>query len=257
MDKLIVGNWKMHFNPTEASVLVHRLDEKITENPKVGIVFCPPFIDLYPVSKEINKAKFKLGSQNIHYLDEGPFTGEISPSMLNGMVEFAIIGHSERRQYAHEDDKTISKKVAAAVRNDIRPVLCVGDTLLDREHGAATKVVTDQVSADLAHVTAEEVGDVVITYEPVWAISKGDGHGQTASPDDVKPMVAAIRQTVIELFGSEAAAGIKVLYGGSANPDNVRSFLELEGVDGLLVGGASLNYEEFSAMVKVAQELAG
>lgn len=257
MKKLIVGNWKMHFNPTEASVLVHRLDEKIKENSKVGIVFCPPFIDLYPVSKDLNKAKFQLGSQNIHYLDEGPFTGEISPQMLTGMVDFAIIGHSERRQYAHEDDRTISKKVAAAVRNDIRPILCVGDNLSDREHGAAIKVVTGQVEAGLAHVTAEEVKDVVIAYEPVWAISKGDGHGQFAKPDEVSPIVKAIRETVSELFGKEAGESILVLYGGSANPDNVRAYLEIDGVDGLLVGGASLNYEEFSKMVEVAQDLAG
>lgn len=255
-EKIIAGNWKMHFNPAEASMLVHHLDQKIKADPNVEVVFCPPFIDLYPVFKEINHDKFRLGSQNIHYLDEGPYTGEISPAMLKGLVDYAIIGHSERRQHAGETDKIIQKKVAAALRNSIRPILCVGETLADREHGAAQRVVVDQLTADLHLVTAEEMGDVVIAYEPVWAISSGDGKGQFAKPDEVAPQVAAIRHTVEELYGEEAGGQLKVLYGGSANPDNCKAYLEMSGIDGLLVGGASLNYEQFAAMVAKAQQVA-
>lgn len=254
--KIIAGNWKMHFNPAEASLLVHRLDDKIKADKNVEVVFCPPFIDLYPVFKEINHDKFKLGSQNIHYLDEGPYTGEISPTMLKGLVEYAIIGHSERRQHAGETDKVIQKKMAAALRNTIKPILCVGETLVEREHHAAKKVVTDQLTADLHLVTAEEMEDVVIAYEPVWAISSGDGKGKFATPDEVAPQIAAIRHTIEELYGEEVGQKIQVLYGGSANPDNCKAYLGMDGIDGLLVGGASLNYEQFAAMVSCAQEIA-
>lgn len=253
--KIIVGNWKMHFNPAEASQLVHRLDSKIDADPEVVVVFCPPFIDLYPMARDLNGDKFKLGSQNIHYLDEGPYTGEISPAMLKGLVDYAIVGHSERRRYAGEDDTIIAKKMAAALRNSIKPILCIGDTLLDREHGASRKVVIDQLTADLHNVTAEEMNDVVVAYEPVWAISSGDGKGHSAKPDEVAPMAKAIRETVGELYGTEAGENLKLLYGGSANPDDCRAYLTMDGIDGLLVGGASLNYEEFAAMVKVAQDL--
>jgi triosephosphate isomerase (TIM) len=253
MKKLIVGNWKMNFNPAEASLLVNRLDQKVEVDPNVTVVFCPPFIDLYPISKELNHKKFKLGSQNVHYLDHGPYTGEISPAMLKGLVDYAIVGHSERRQHAGEDDKLIAKKVAATVRHRITPILCVGDTLADHENGHAKKVVNDQVTADLSLLTSGEVAKVVIAYEPVWAISTGDGHGKHATPDEVAPVVASIRSTVGELFGDEVGQNITILYGGSVNPDDVKAYLKMDGVDGALVGGASLNFEEFASIVKSAQ----
>ncbi len=254
MTRLIVGNWKMNLNPGEASVLVHRLENKLSVDPGVEVVICPPFIDIYPISKELDHKKLKLGSQNIHYLDEGAFTGEISPAMLKGMASYAIIGHSERRAMG-EDDKLIAKKVAAALRNDIIPVLCVGENLADREHGLSTKVTIDQLTADLHQLTAADVSQLVVTYEPVWAISHGDGKGRHATPDQVRPVVAAIRGTIEELYGEEGASGLRVLYGGSVNPDDCRAYLEMSGIDGLLVGGASLNYEEFAKIVKVAQSL--
>ncbi len=250
MARLIVGNWKMNLNPGEASVLVHRLEDKLAAKSDTEVVICPPFIDLYPISKELDKKKLTLGSQNIHYLDEGAFTGEISPAMLKGLVSYSIIGHSERRAMG-EDDKLIAKKVAAAFRNDIVPVLCVGETLADREHKLSTKVVIDQLTADLAQLTAADVAELVVAYEPVWAI----GTGKFAKPDEVSPVVAAIRQTIEELYGEDGAAGLRVLYGGSVNPDNCAAYLKLPGVDGLLVGGASLNYEEFAQIAKVAQDL--
>jgi len=250
MARLIVGNWKMNLNPGEASLLVHQLEDKLDAKANTEVVICPPFIDIYPISKDLDSKKLKLGSQNIHYLDEGAFTGEISPAMLKGMASYSIIGHSERRAMG-EDDKLIAKKVAAALRNDIVPVLCVGESLHDREHGLSRKVVVDQLTADLSQLTAGDVGQLVVAYEPVWAI----GSGKFATPDEVTPVVASIRGTVEELYGEEGAGGLRVLYGGSVAPDNAKAYLRLDVVDGLLVGGASLNYEEFAQIVKVAQGL--
>ncbi|HSX01035.1 MAG TPA: triose-phosphate isomerase, partial [Candidatus Saccharimonas sp.] len=218
----------------------------------VEVVICPPFIDIYPIAKELDKKKLILGCQNIHYLDQGAFTGEISPAMLKGLVGYAIIGHSERRAMG-EDDKLIAKKAAAALRNDIVPILCVGESLTDREHGLSAKVVTDQVTAGLSQLTAADVARLVIAYEPVWAISHGDGQGQHATPDQVRPQVQTIRSTVEELYGEEGAGGLRVIYGGSVNPDDCKAYLKTPGIDGLLVGGASLNYEEFANIVKAAQ----
>jgi triosephosphate isomerase len=170
--------------------------------------------------------------------------------MLKGLVNYAIIGHSERRAMG-EDDKLIAKKVAAAFRNDITPILCVGEKLADREHGLSTKVVIDQLTADLGQLTAADVSQLVVAYEPVWAI----GTGRVAKPDEVAPVVAAIRQTIEELYGEEGAGGLRVLYGGSVTPDVCTAYLKLRSIDGLLVGGASLNYEEFAQIAKIAQGL--
>jgi triosephosphate isomerase len=248
MSRLIVGNWKMNLNPGEASALVARLENKLAADPQVEVVICPPFIDIYPIAKDLNHAKLYLGSQNIHYLDEGAFTGEISPAMLRGLVKYSIIGHSERRAMG-EDDRLIAKKMSAALRNDILPILCVGETLADRQHSLSTKVVIDQLTADLHELTASDVAQLVVAYEPVWAI----GTGKFAKPEEVRPVIQAIRHTIEELYGEAGAAGLRVLYGGSVEPDNCRTYLQISGVDGLLVGGASLNYEEFAKIVKVAQ----
>ncbi len=250
MTRLIVGNWKMNLNPGEASVLVHRLQNKLSVDPQTEVVICPPFIDIYPISKELDNKKLKLGSQNIHYLDQGAFTGEISPAMLKGMASYSIIGHSERRAMG-EDDKLIAKKMAAALRNDIIPILCVGESLHDREHNLTKKVVTDQLTADLAQLTAADVAQIVIAYEPVWAI----GSHSPATPGQIKPVIRTIRHTVEELYGEQGGANVRILYGASVEPEFVSAILHIDGVDGLLVGGASLNYEEFAAIVKAAQSL--
>jgi len=249
MQRLIVGNWKMNLGPHEASLLVHRLETKITAVTGTEIVICPPFIDLYPIARDLDKTKLHLGAQNIHYLDQGAFTGEISPTMLKGLVDYALIGHSERRAMG-EDDKLIAKKVAAAFRNDITPVLCVGENLSDREHNLSTKVVIDQLTANLHQLTATDVAELVIAYEPVWSI----GTGKFATPDQIMPVIQAIRNTVEELYGEASGSGVRVLYGGSVNPDNDKAYLNLDGIDGLLVGGASLNYDEFIKIIKVAQK---
>ena len=249
MSRLVVGNWKMNLNPSEASLLVHRLEQKITPHENTEVVICPPFIDLFPLAKDLDHKKLKLGIQNIHYLDEGPYTGEISAAMVKGLAEFAIVGHSERRAMG-EDDKLISKKVAAAIRNDLTPVLCVGETLTDRHHNLSRKVVVDQLTAGLAQVTAEDVAGMVIAYEPVWAI----GTGTPATPEQITPLIRAIRSTVEELYGEEATV-VRVIYGASVAPDFVKAIMAIPGVDGLLPGGASLNYEEFAAIIKAVQSV--
>jgi triosephosphate isomerase len=249
MQGLIVGNWKMNLDPHAASLLVHRLETKLTAVAGVEVVICPPFIDLYSIARDLDKKKLRLGAQNIHYLDQGAFTGEISPAMLKGLVDYAIIGHSERRAMG-EDDKVIAKKVAAAFRNDITPVLCVGENLSEREHNLSTKVVIDQLTADLHELTSSDVSELVIAYEPIWAI----GSGKFATPDQVLPVINAIRNTVEELYGEASGSGARILYGGSVTPDNAGAYLGLESIDGLLVGGASLNYEEFLKIIKVAQK---
>ena len=250
MARLIVGNWKMNLNPEEAGKYVKRLEDKISPSENVEVVICPPFIDIYPIASSHDRNKLKVGSQNMHYLDEGAFTGEISPSMLRGLANYVILGHSERRAMG-EDDRTISKKVTAAFRNSIIPVLCVGEKLDDRQHDLSVKVVIDQLTADLAELTASDVARLVVAYEPVWAI----GTGKFATPDEISPVIKAIHGTIEELYGEEGASGVRVLYGGSVVPDNAKTYLEMPGIDGLLVGGASLNYEEFATIVGVAQNL--
>lgn len=241
----------MHLAPHAASVLLNKLDLKIKPHQSVNVVICPPHIDLYSMASEINKDKFKLGAQDCHYLDEGAYTGEISAAMLSALVSHVIIGHSERRRHNHEDDKLISRKVAAAIRHGLFPVLCVGESLMDRQHNHFERVVIDQLTADLANVTQSDITNLTIAYEPVWAIGTGD----FAKPADVAPMVSAIRNTIEELYGEESGSGVKVLYGGSVDKDNASAYLKLDGIDGLLVGGASLNPEQFPAIVEAAQAL--
>jgi triosephosphate isomerase len=255
MSRLIVGNWKMNLGPHEGGLLVKRLEQKLESHPGVEVVVCPPFIDLVPLAKDLDRKKLKLGAQNLHYLDEGPFTGEISGAMLKGLADYVLVGHSERRAMG-EDDKLIAKKMAAAIRNGLTPILCVGENLHDREHGLAQKVVVDQLTANLAMLTAAEVSGIVIAYEPVWAINHHDGKNpKPATPDEIKFAYRAIRTTLEELYGEEGSVGVRLLYGGSTDPDHCRAYLEMNHVDGLLAGTASLNYESFSKMVKVAQSL--
>ena len=254
MQRLIVANWKMNLGPQDASILVHQLTTGLETKQNTKVILCPPFIDLHPMARELDHKKFKLGAQNIHYADHGAFTGEISAPMLKGLADYVIVGHSERRKMG-EDDKLIAKKVAAAVRSNLTPILCVGDSLNERAHDLSKKVVVDQVTAGLSLLTAAEVASVVIAYEPVWAISTGDGRGQFALPHDVVPIARAIMHTVEELYGEAGGAGMRVLYGGSANEDNAVAFLKTEGISGLLVGGASLKAMEFIAIVQKSQTL--
>ena len=250
--KLIVGNWKMNLGIHEASVFVHHLAKEIAVHHDVEIALAPTFLALQPVSLQINRRQFKLAAQNLYWRDNGAFTGEVSAAQLRGLVEYAIIGHSERRHVFHEHDKDIRHKVQAAIRNHISPVLCIGETAHERSSHETSQILHDQLVGGLANVTSEEFSQITIAYEPVWAIGTGDN----AMPDDVKKAVAVIRRQVSHLYGDDAGHTVRVLYGGSVNADNAGSYLAISGVDGLLVGGASLNRHAFTSIVRQAHHSA-
>ncbi|HSX28266.1 MAG TPA: triose-phosphate isomerase [Candidatus Saccharimonadales bacterium] len=250
--KLIIANWKMHFTVGQASLFLHRLQERVPLHRDVEVVLCPNFLAMQSLSLQLDRHKFKLGAQNCYEKDEGAFTGEVSATMLRGLASYIIAGHSERRYILGETDKQIAQKVSAIIRNDITPVLCVGETEIERKHGETRDVLHDQVTTGVAHLTASEIKNMVIAYEPVWAI----GTGNYAKPDDVAEAVALIRNQIKALYGAPAAMMVRVLYGGSVDADNAGAYLVTEGVDGLLVGGASLNYDVFSRIVSKAHQVA-
>lgn len=246
--KLIVGNWKMHLTVDGAKLLITRLDKQLKKIPSnVEVVLCPPMLSVDAVSKKVDRNKYKLGVQNIYHKDEGAFTGEVSAAMVRGKADYAIIGHSERRHIFGEKEE-IALKVAASIRNGIIPILCVGETLIDRQNGETSLVLHDQLTADLAMITSEDVGQIVIAYEPVWAIGSGD----FARKEQVQSAIETIRKNISELYGRPSANKVKVLYGGSVTPDVSGTYLKTSGVDGLLVGGASLNYHHFSDIISSA-----
>ncbi len=245
---LVVGNWKMHLNTSQASLLLHRLTEQVPIHKNIEVVLAPSLLSLQPLSIQMDRRKFRLASQNAYWRDEGPFTGEVSFTMLRDLVHYAIIGHSERRHVFNEDLPMIRDKVAAAVRNEITPILCVGETKQERDEGETKQVLHDQLMTALSNLTAEEVADMVIAYEPVWAIGTGD----IAKPAEIEPVVAFIRNYVRDIFGERAARELQVLYGGSVVPEVIQGYLDIKGVDGFLVGGASLNYHDFSKIVENA-----
>ena len=246
MKKLIVGNWKMNLSIRQSLVLADRLEINI-EKPTADIVVCPNFISLHAVSHVLKESKIKVGAQNINNNDDGAFTGEISGPMLKGLAKYCIVGHSERRVNFGEDDEQISLKVSAAIRNGLTPVLCVGENLNQRHEGLAKRTVLDQLAEDLSELTIKEVSKVVIAYEPVWAI----GTGESAEPYDVEQMINCIHKFLINKYQSEIASKIRILYGGSVNSDNALSYLNAEFCGGLLVGGASLNYRQFSKICQL------
>jgi triosephosphate isomerase (TIM) len=250
---LIVGNWKMHLNTQEASLLVKRLHDRIPVHRDIEVVLAPSLLSLQPVSLEIDRRKFRLAAQNAFYKDEGAYTGEVSFTMLRDLVHYVIIGHSERRIYFDETLETVRDKVQAAIRNGIDPILCVGETNHERAAGQTNRVVHDQVTTALSNLTADEVEQVVIAYEPVWAISTFGG--EVAKPDDIQKVLKFIRDQISELYGAQAAKSARLLYGGSVNADTAPAYLAIPGCDGTLVGGESLNYQQFSDIVDGAYRL--
>lgn len=251
---LIVGNWKMNLTVHESSVLVKHLDATIHHNRDVSVVLAPSMMALQPLYREIDHRKFKLAAQNAYFRDNGAYTGEVSFSMLRGLVSYCIVGHSERRLHFGETFDDIRDKVAAAVRNEIRPILCVGETDHERKNGETRQVLHDQLVTALSDLTSEEIEKVVIAYEPVWAISTFGA--ELAKPAHVAQELAFIRAQVAELYGDEAGQKIQVLYGGSVDDTTIRGYLQLSECNGALVGGASLNYHKFSSIVASAHALA-
>ncbi|MFA5003782.1 MAG: triose-phosphate isomerase [Candidatus Saccharimonadales bacterium] len=250
---LIVGNWKMHLNVHQSSLLVHRLNERIKISRGVEVVLAPSMLALQPLSQEIDRRKFRLAAQDAYFKDEGAFTGEVSFAMLAELVHYAIVGHSSRRMCFNDTLEVVRDKVKAAVRNGIVPIICVGETKDERRAGETKQVLHDQVTTALMNLTSKDIEKIVITYEPVWAISTNEG--EIAKPDDIKKAVAYIRFQIAELYGKKAAETVRVLYGGSVNDQDVRSYLEVEGVDGALVGAASLNFKQFAGIVDVANQI--
>ncbi|NCU30219.1 triose-phosphate isomerase [Candidatus Saccharibacteria bacterium] len=246
--KLIVGNWKMYNNTQQASLLLHALSEKVKIHRDVEIVLAPSVLVLQSLSLQVNRRQFKLAAQNCYWRDEGAFTGEISAAMLQGLVEYVIVGHSERRHIFNEPERDIRQKVQAVLRSGMKPILCVGETAQQRSDNETVSVINDQLYSGLANVTSEEMPHVAISYEPIWAI----GSGKTPMPKDVLMVEKAIRKQISAMFGKKAAEEVRIIYGGSVTSANAPSFLVGEGIDGFLVGGASLRPDEFADIVSQA-----
>ncbi len=242
---LIIGNWKMHLNTHEASLLVKRLDDRLAVHRDIEVVLAPSLLSLQPLSLQIDRRKIRLASQNAFYKDEGAYTGEVSFTMLRELVHYAIIGHSERRAHFGETLEIVRDKVQAAVRNGIAPILCVGETQRERAAHETRRVIHDQLTTALANLTPHEVERVVVAYEPVWAIGTGDPE----KPDDIQKVISWIRNILHELYGAQIANEVRIIYGASVEPEFVRGILSIDGVDGFLVGGASLNYRTFCDIV--------
>lgn len=247
--KVIIGNWKMNFTVKQAVSFASKVAEKpIPEGVTVGIT--PHSLALSEIATRFSKTGLKIVAQNAYFKDEGAFTGEISMPMLRGIASHVLIGHSERRHIFNESNELIREKVAAAVRSGIIPVFCLGETLLERRHFHTDQIISDQLTTGLSNLTGEEIQKVIIAYEPVWAI----GTGEYADPEDVKKVTDKIRHEVASLYGDVIGQKVTVLYGGSATKENCAAYLSLEGVDGLLVGGASLSMATFWPIVTTASK---
>jgi len=246
---LIAGNWKMNTTVDEATSLVKQMLDDLEKIGDVEKIVCPPFISLVPVRNLLQGTSVLLGAQNVFYEEKGAFTGEISPVMLSGICQYVIIGHSERRQYFKEDGEMISKKVSAALKHNLRPILCVGESLQDHEGGKTREVVTDQLLSSLSGIT--QVDSVTIAYEPVWAI----GTGRAANGKEANKTVKLIRTLIENKYGKTVASNIRILYGGSVTSSNISEFVSQSEIDGALVGGASLRAREFIGIVKQTAEI--
>jgi triosephosphate isomerase len=247
--KLIAGNWKMNKTSSDAVTLVKEIVAEVGRSSDVDVIVCPPFTALESVGKILEGSSVKLGAQNMHNEASGAYTGEISASMLRSIfASYVILGHSERRTYFAETDKFINQKVLAALKNQLKPILCVGETLGERESGSTLKVVQTQIEADLEGVSKEQAASFVVAYEPVWAI----GTGKVATTEQAQEVHAFIRSLLIKLFGDAVAQKVRILYGGSMKPANAPELLAQKDIDGGLIGGASLESRSFVDLIKAA-----
>jgi triosephosphate isomerase len=246
---ILAGNWKMNMTATQARELTSKLIPLVSGVKDREIVLGPPFTALASVAGTIKGTNIALAAQNVHWEDKGAYTGEISAEMLLDLgCKYVIIGHSERRQYFGETDGTVNKKLRQALNRGLLPIVCVGETLAEREAGKVSEVIDRQVAGALTGITAEEMQKTVVAYEPVWAI----GTGKTATPQQANEVHILIRQKVQALYRPEVAEGLRIQYGGSVTPENVSSLMAMPDIDGALVGGASLKPESFAALVKFA-----
>ena len=243
--KVIAGNWKMNKFPNEAMSFIENLAPLVKNSPN-EVILCVPYTDLFYSLMMAQGTKIKIGAQNMHFEEKGAYTGEISGSMIKSLgVEYVIIGHSERRQYFAETDEIVNKKVKAALRNELKPIVCVGETEKQRENGKAKETIIEQVKLGLQELTPEEMQKVIIAYEPIWAI----GTGKTATTDDANEAVKWIREEIANTYGEEIAENLIIQYGGSVKSSNAKELFSASDIDGGLVGGASLSVEEFAKII--------
>ena len=243
--KVIAGNWKMNMLPNETIAYIEELAPlvKDTENE---VILCVPYTDLFYALLNAQGTNIKIGAQNMHWEESGAYTGEVSAKMLKCIgVKYVIIGHSERRQYFNETDKTVNKKVKAAFENELTPIVCVGESLEQRENGETEAIITNQTKLALEGLTKEQVKETIIAYEPIWAI----GTGKTATSEDANNSIKAIREEIAKIYGQEIADCVIIQYGGSVKSTNAKELFETSDIDGGLVGGASLKPEEFAKIV--------
>ena len=242
---IIAGNWKMFKTKGEATTFVESIKAAVS-GTEVEIVLCAPFTLLDTLREAVLGTNIKIAAQNMHWEEQGAFTGEISPLMLKEIaVDYCIIGHSERRQYFNETDETVNKKVLSALAHGILPIMCVGETLEQRENGETEKLVRTQVINGLKGVDGKQIKSVVLAYEPIWAI----GTGKTATAQQANEVIYGIREVLKELYGEELHTEIRIQYGGSVKPGNIEEIMNQEDIDGVLVGGASLNHDDFVQLV--------
>jgi triosephosphate isomerase (TIM) len=248
---IIAGNWKMHKMIYEAESLVKDLLLELPEIPNTDVVICPPFTSLYKVADLVSNTDVRVGGQDMHWEKEGPYTGEISAAMLRDVYcRYVIIGHSERRQFFGETNATVNKKVKAALEASLRPIICVGETLEQRDKYDFKSIIQAQVRESLEGISADHVEELVVAYEPVWAI----GTGRNATPEQAQEVHAWIRSTLGELFGAKRAHKVRIQYGGSVKPANAAELLSQADIDGALVGGASLDARSFASIVRAAND---
>lgn len=245
---IIAGNWKMHKTRDEALQFIYSVNEELPSIEKVDSVICAPFTVLRCLVKRQGE-NLRIGAQNMHYEDQGAFTGEVSAAMLNDLgVKYVIIGHSERRAMFNETNESVNKKLHQAFKYDLTPILCVGEDLQNRENNETECVIKEQLHLNLSGLTSEQVLELVIAYEPIWAI----GTGKTATPEMANETCGFIRRTIAEMFSEEVSQKVRIQYGGSVKVDNIDALLAQEHIDGALIGGASLVAKDFVTMVKAA-----
>lgn len=249
---LIAGNWKMNLNSAEGAELAETIVSQVGTQMEVAVCICPTFTSLEAVAQKVVNSNIALGAQNMHFESSGAYTGEISAEMLRHLfANFVILGHSERREYFGETDAIVNKKTLAALAASLKPIVCIGETLEERESGQLNTVIETQLKGALAGVEPKHADQLVIAYEPVWAI----GTGKTATPEDAEAVHASIRKLLTGLLGGEAAEKIRILYGGSMKPENAETLLSQENIDGGLIGGASLKAHSFTSIVESAIKL--
>ena len=248
--KVIAGNWKMNMTPSQAKALIEETKPLVAGKDNCDIIFCVPFVDIYAAQEAAKGSNIKIGAENVHFEEKGAYTGEISASMLKECgIEYVIVGHSERRQYFGETDQTVNLRTKAAINAGMKVLLCLGEVKDERLDGITNEVVAMQTKLALKDITKEQLSQVIIAYEPVWAI----GTGLTATPEQADETCGVIRHTIKSLYGNDAAEEIIIQYGGSMNAGNAAELLAKENVDGGLIGGASLKAKDFSIIVEAAQ----